>query len=266
MIKKIFHIADLHLRNYDRHDEFQKSIDAFLDGVSEASLQFEEGLILIAGDLFETQEQVSNEANNIMVQTLKKCLAVHPTLIIIGNHDLPKNRTRMDAITPLVDAINSNDLLYSKKSEVFDYKNVTFVHYCFLDDFAVQFPTKNPERKYIGLYHAPLQNCENPLNWVFNSKMAEHKTSVKLFKGCDVVLMGDIHYPQEIKGDGYSAYYVGSLYQQNFGEYVEKHGYGVLEIPEMFYTFVPINNGYGKYKCILSDANTPIEKMIFVNK
>ena len=265
MIKKIFHIADLHLRNYDRHNEFIESINLFLKDVRDFQLPYYDGVILIAGDLFETQEQVSNEANVLMVNTLKECLKLHPTLIIIGNHDLPKNRTRMDAITPLVSAIQSPNLIYSKKSEVLNLNHqLHFVHYCFLDNFAVQ-PPQTSDIK-IGLYHAPLQNCKNPLNWVFEKKMLEHKTSVSLFKGCDVVLMGDIHFPQEIKGDGYSAYYVGSLHQQNFGESVENHGYGILDIPSLSYTFVPINNGYGKYKCVIPDVNTPLDKMIIVNK
>ncbi len=51
---------------------------------------------------------------------------------------------------------------------------------------------------------------------------------VSKFKGCDLVLCGDIHKRQvfDIPG-GKKAYMVGSTIQQNFGETVRKHGYGV---------------------------------------
>lgn len=252
MIKKIFHTGDWHLRNYDRHSEFLETIDLFLGEVISDNLPYDEGLIVIAGDLFETQEFVSNEANTIMIGVIQRCLKIHPTLIIIGNHDLPRNRTRMDAITPIVNAIDNPNLKYSKYSESFTINGVVFVHYSFLDNFAVQIQNKINDVPHIGLYHAPLQNCKNPLNYVFEKKMQEHKTNVSLFNGCDCVLMGDIHYPQTIKGNGFNAYYCGSLYQQNFGELVEKHGFGILEVSNLSYIFVELNNSYGKYKLKIS--------------
>lgn len=266
MIKKIFHTADWHLRNFDRQDEFVESINLLLDSIKGYGLGFEEGIICITGDLFDTQEQVSNEANLIMVNTLSKCVAVHPVMIILGNHDLPKNRTRMDAITPIVAAMGNPNICYSKKSEIIKFSEINFVHYCFLDNFAVKLAEEDKGgQKFIGLYHAPLRNCKNPLNPVFEKKMQEYDTTSNIFENCDVVLMGDIHYPQKISHKDYECYYCGSLYQQNFGEYVNHHGYGVLDYETLDYTFVELNNSYGKYKIKVKSFNENVKNITITN-
>ena len=63
------------------------------------------------------------------------------------------------------------------------------------------------------------------------------------FKGCDLVLCGDIHKRQvfDIPGNK-KAYMVGSFIQQNFGEKISKHGYGVYDVENDEYTFVDIPN------------------------
>ncbi len=263
MIKNIFHTGDWHLRNFDRHLEFQESIELFLFEIVKYDLPYEKGLIVVTGDLFDNHEQISNEANLIMVQTLKKCLEVHPVLINIGNHDLPKNRTRLDAITPIVTAINHPDLKYTKNSEIFKFNGINFVHYSFLDNFAISCPS-DKDGLHIGLYHAPIQNCKQPLDWMFEKKMEDYSVNVNIFANCDIVLMGDIHYPQKIKGDGYNAYYCGSLYQQNFGEYVNKHGFGVLEIETLEYKFVEMQNSFGKYKFKIKNIDDIINQTVTI--
>jgi hypothetical protein len=57
------------------------------------------------------------------------------------------------------------------------------------------------------------------------------------------VLCGDIHKRQvfDIPGNK-KAYMVGSFIQQNFGERLTKHGYGVYEIDKDEYTFVDLPN------------------------
>lgn len=251
MIKKIFHTADWHLRNLDRHEEFLESFDLFINSIQSFGLDFDEAIICATGDFFDNHEQVSNEANDLMIQCFKKAIKIHPMIVIVGNHDLPKNRERLDAITPIVKAINNSNLKFSKKSEIFEFKGINFVHYCFLDNFSVRCPS-DKNGLYVGLYHALLQNCKNPLDWGFEKKMETYGVGINLFENCDVVLMGDVHFPQEIKHKEYSAYYCGSLYQQNFGEYVNKHGYGVLDINTLNYDFVELNNSYGKYKIKIS--------------
>jgi DNA repair exonuclease SbcCD nuclease subunit len=266
MIKKIFHTADWHLRNIDRHEEFKESIDLLLGSINSHSLNYEQAIICITGDIFDNHEHVSNEANLLMVKTIKRCLEIHPVCITIGNHDLPKNRTRMDAITPIVEAIGDSNLCYSKYSEIFNFYGINFAHYSFLDNFALRLNQDDIGSDIlIGLYHAPLRNCKNPLNPVFEKKMQEHETESSLFNGCSVVLMGDIHYPQKISHKGYDCYYCGSLYQQNFGEYVHYHGYGILDVETLDYSFIELTNSYGKYKLKIKSYNDSIKNVVITN-
>lgn len=266
MIKKIYHTADWHLRNFQRHEEFLESIDLLINHIKIDSTPYNEARICVTGDLFDNSEEISNEANLIMVKTIKQLLDYHPVIITIGNHDLPRNKTRLDAITPIVEAIADSNLKFSKYSETFEDDNIVFIHYSFLDNFAVQFPKKIQGKKYIGLYHAPLQNCKNPLNSIFEKKMIEYPTTMKLFHNCDVVLMGDIHFPQMIQGEGFKAYYCGSLYQQNFGEYVNHHGFGILNLETLEYKFQEIENSYGKYKIKLENIENLSVSFLNVNK
>ncbi len=63
------------------------------------------------------------------------------------------------------------------------------------------------------------------------------------FKGLDVVLCGDIHKRQVIDiPNKKKAYMVGSTIQQNFGESVTKHGFGVFDIKKDKYSFVDLSN------------------------
>jgi DNA repair exonuclease SbcCD nuclease subunit len=63
------------------------------------------------------------------------------------------------------------------------------------------------------------------------------------FDGCDLVLCGDIHKRQvfNIPG-GKKAYMIGSTIQQNFGETIEKHGYGIYDVENDKYDFVNLVN------------------------
>ena len=63
------------------------------------------------------------------------------------------------------------------------------------------------------------------------------------FSGCDLVLAGDIHKRQIIDiPNGKKAYMVGSLIQQNFGENISNHGFGVYDVKKDKYTFNNIEN------------------------
>ena len=63
------------------------------------------------------------------------------------------------------------------------------------------------------------------------------------FKGCDVVLAGDIHKRQIFDiPDGGKAYMVGSTICQNYGESIKNHGYGIFNLEDFSYTFRDLDN------------------------
>ena len=89
----------------------------------------------------------------------------------------------------------------------------------------------------IGLFHGQIEGSTTDIGFKF-----ENGYSLDSFVGLDLVLAGDIHKRQtyDIK-DGKKAYMVGSLVQQNFGESVRNHGYGIYDIKKDKYIFKDVD-------------------------
>lgn len=63
------------------------------------------------------------------------------------------------------------------------------------------------------------------------------------FKDLDLLLCGDIHKRQVFElPEGGRAIMVGSLIQQNFGETIKYHGYGIYDVENDGYEFYDIEN------------------------
>jgi DNA repair exonuclease SbcCD nuclease subunit len=56
------------------------------------------------------------------------------------------------------------------------------------------------------------------------------------------VLCGDIHKRQEFKFKTGKGYMIGSPIQQNIGESVGRHGYGIYDVESKKYTYVDLDN------------------------
>ena len=93
-------------------------------------------------------------------------------------------------------------------------------------------------RVKIGLFHGPVQGLTTNLGYKFEDGFESSK-----FDGCDLVLCGDIHKRQvfDIPG-GKKAYMIGSTIQQNYGETLTKHGYGIYDVENNKYEFVDLEN------------------------
>ena len=92
--------------------------------------------------------------------------------------------------------------------------------------------------KKIGLFHGPIVGLTTDIGYKFEDGFDTHR-----FMGCDLVLCGDIHKRQifDIPGQK-KAYMVGSTIQQNFGETVRKHGFGIYDVDNDKYEFVDLHN------------------------
>jgi DNA repair exonuclease SbcCD nuclease subunit len=90
----------------------------------------------------------------------------------------------------------------------------------------------------IGLFHGPVRGLTTDIGYKFDEGFDSDK-----FKGCDLVLCGDIHKRQvfDIPG-GKKAYMIGSTIQQNFGETISKHGFGIYDVKKDEYTFTDMEN------------------------
>ena len=125
MIKKIVHIADLHIRTYVMHDLYKAQFDKLLEEIKQHSIQWtadgirwDEIRIVIAGDIAHQKINISNEQLLLTSWFLNQLSGYGKVVIIPGNHDfLENNHERLDSITPVVELLNNKNIVYYKDNE-----------------------------------------------------------------------------------------------------------------------------------------------------
>jgi len=252
MIKKVFHIADLHFRTYNRHQECKEACYKFINEVKfymeDNNLSFEEVRIVIVGDIVHQKITISNELTMLLSWFLTECTKLCPTILIAGNHDLlENNKDRLDSLTPVIEIMNNSNISYFKESKCYLDDNIVWCVYSIFEgnsrpDIESALKEYGKDKKYIGLFHAPVDGAITSVGFEF-----EDSTELEQFNGCNVVMMGDIHHRQNFIYRGINIAYCGSFIQQDFGERVEGHGYLLWDIEHLDYTEHDIDTEYGYY-------------------
>ena len=183
-IETIAHIADIHYRNLQRHTEFKAVISNFLDQMK----KIKPDRIVMAGDVVHSRNQISPELVNIVSWFFNECSKVTKKVIIIpGNHDIvEQNKERMDALTPIINALDLDNIVYYSKSDVYVDENVAWVVYSIYDNNmkpdAILNNNFNGKTK-IGLFHGMINGATNNQGFKFL-----HGSDVEKFNVCDIVL------------------------------------------------------------------------------
>lgn len=241
---RIAHIADIHIRNYKYHKEYKAAFEDLYVKLREQRVD----LICLLGDIAHTKTDISPEFVKMTSDLFIELGKIAPTKIILGNHDLNcKAKARLDAITPIVDALNDKNIelwKYSGIRKCGSYLNndktvlpVNFNVFSILDPENWTRPESGAIN--IALYHGSISGCTVDNGWV----MENGDNNVECFEGHDLVLLGDIHKRQNMDKEGRIAY-PGSLIQQNFAEDREK-GFLVWNInskDNIVSEFVPVKN------------------------
>jgi DNA repair exonuclease SbcCD ATPase subunit/DNA repair exonuclease SbcCD nuclease subunit len=253
IIDKIYHLADIHIRNLQRHKEYRLVFQKFLDQVKQDNL--ENSVIYIAGDIAHAKTEMSPELVQEISTFLSQCADLRETIVITGNHDCNLNNShRLDVLTPIIKNLNHPKLHYFRDTGVYPFHNLTFVVYSILDhkDNWPKADTIAGENK-ICLFHGPVNKAETDIGYTVSS----NSFTVDMFDGFDMVLMGDIHRRQNL-GQGYEhIVYAGSLIQQNHGELLENHGYLLWDVLSRTYTEHHIHNDYGFLTIDVVDGKIP---------
>jgi len=216
-LTSVIHISDIHLRNFKRHTEYKRVFDNLYEYIKKT--HNEETLILLTGDIVHSKTDVTPELYQEVQMFLKTLCSFGQVLMIPGNHDANLNNSdRLDALTPIVNAINEKNLIYCKDSEIVEIGNVEFYHWSVFDKRSQYPKINNSEKTKICLYHGLVNNAQNDFGYVMTTDII----SAEDFAGFDYVMLGDIHtlqYMDERKRIAYP----GSLIQQNHGESIT-HG------------------------------------------
>jgi DNA repair exonuclease SbcCD ATPase subunit/DNA repair exonuclease SbcCD nuclease subunit len=253
-VKTIIHLADIHIRLFKRHQEYDQVFKTLYGLLDKRDLS--ESVIVVAGDIVHAKTDMSPEMVRVASEFLKSLADKTDTVIIAGNHDLNlANPHRLDALTPIVDNLGHERLHYFRESGIYDFADVQFaVHSVIGDQADWPSPSEMDSRPKIALYHAPVNKAQTDVGYSVTSKV-----TVETFNGYDMVMLGDIHKMQILqqKAPGLPEIaYAGSLIQQNHGESLDNHGFFVWDVAKSSIAeYVEVPNDYG-YCTITIDSKT----------
>ena len=241
IINKVYHLADLHIRNLQRHKEYKIIFKKFLKQVKEDKI--EDSIIYFAGDIAHAKTEMSPELVQEISWFLTECSKLRETVLITGNHDCNLNNShRLDVLSPIIKNLNNPRIHYLRDTGVYNIHNLTFVVYSILDN-KENWPKGDTidGENTICLFHGPVNKAQTDIGYTVSS----NSFTVDMFDGFDMVMLGDIHKRQTF-GKGYEHIaYAGSMIQQNHGELLENHGYLLWDIPTRTFTEHHLHNDYG---------------------
>lgn len=240
-VKKILHLADIHIRLFKRHDEYK---ECFKRLYADLHAHIEEGtVIVVAGDIVHSKTDMSPELVNLASMFLKQLASLAPTIVIAGNHDLNMaNKNRLDALSPIVDSIKHHNLHYLKDSGVYRCADVDFAVLSIIGDrTAWPTPDQCTARTKIALFHDAVFGATTDVGF----SVQKQSMTVEDFAGYDIVLLGDIHRHQVLQEANPIIVYPGSLIQQNHGESLKGHGWCEWDVVTRTFKFHELHNEYG---------------------
>ena len=249
-VKKVIHIADIHIRTFRMHDEYGAAFKTFLKKIRVLvqGYEREEIRIVIAGDYVHQKITISNELLILGTWFLRKLDKIAPVVIIAGNHDLlENNKDRVDSITPMVQLLPDLNIQYLKESKCYVDENIVWANYSIFEENArpniEEVRLDHKDKTFIGLYHAPIMGATTDIGYEFDESTSLEQ--VFNYKGCPIV-------------------YPSSLIQQNFGETIDKHGFLWWDIEDRTFEEFDIETDYGFYQFkinSLDDLETGTERL-----
>jgi len=286
-ITKLYHLSDLHIQLYKRHNEYQEVFNNVLDylkkekklyGIPELTNKNIPIIALITGDILHSKSDLSPECIQLTYNFLKSLSNLMPLVIIPGNHDVNmNNKERLDALTPIIaDLPKSNPIYYFLESGVYQLSNLMFYHASIFDcNIIPPIHTKQKNFTSIMLYHGRVNGAV-----LFNGlELTEDNNKTitpSAFANYDITCLGDIHKHQFITPN---IAYAGSLIQQNLGEDINNHGLIKWNIESKTGQLIPIQNTWSyvtlyvdnkkaNHQCLgkdnIHDTNCPLSHNIRV--
>jgi len=120
----ILHIADIHIRNFTRHKEYREAFRKLYQAVADTP---ESTLVYIGGDIVHSKIDISPELIDLTSEFLFNLAELRTTVLIMGNHDANlNNESRLDALSPIINNINHDNLHYLDKAEIYKFGNIDF--------------------------------------------------------------------------------------------------------------------------------------------
>tara|TARA_R110001592_G_scaffold188358_6_gene433585 strand:+ start:8479 stop:11616 length:3138 start_codon:yes stop_codon:yes gene_type:complete len=217
MTVKIAHIADVHWRGLSRHEEYRKTFEIFFQQCRKLKPDY----IYIGGDIVHSKTQnISPELISHLSWWFNEMAKISKVVVILGNHDgLMLNTDRMDTVSPIIEALDNENICFYKDSGVYQFADHPGFNWCVLSCFdTANWKNARPKKGdiNIGLYHGAIWGSHTDMDF-----MLEGDDNIDIFKGYDFAMLGDIHKRQALDKEK-RIWYSGSTIPQNFGETQQK--------------------------------------------
>lgn len=243
-VDKIFHISDIHVYNYQRHEEYIEVFEKLYKIIRERMT--DNSIIFLGGDIVHSKTNMSPELFSVVSNLLSTLCNMLPTIVILGNHDLNlNNKTRLDALTPIINSLNLPTLHFLNETNVYKYEQIAFSLLHVKDKIENVIPAKSFDAETkILMYHGPVKNSATAYGYLLEGNYLD----VLDHADYDYILLGDIHKHQYLNLERTAAY-PSSLIQQNFGEDLT-HGIIEWDLNKKTSEFIKIasSNGYYTFK------------------
>lgn len=241
-LQHVCHLADIHIRLFRRHEEYELAFERLYADIREKNLQ--DFVIVLAGDIVHAKTDMSPEMVEVTSKFLKNIADIAPTILIAGNHDCNlANTNRLDALSPIVNNLKHPDLYYVRESAVVEVADTSFAVMSIFDE-QDQWPTADEidnTRTKVALYHGPVHGSTTDANFTITNRHVHANT----FAGYHIAMLGDIHKHQVLQEANPIIVYASSLIQQSHGESLDNHGWCLWNIPTKSFEFIPLHNDYG---------------------
>jgi len=192
-IQKIYHISDVHIRNLKRHQEYKTVFSRTVDAIK--STLKPNDIIFLGGDIVHAKTDMTPELVQSVQEFFKQFADVAPTILITGNHDANlNNKSRLDALTPIVNALNHPNLHYLKDSGVYQIADKHFVVMSVFDKPKDFIKANSFTADYkIALHHGAVNNAMTDIGF----RLQNDHVDIDMFDGYKLTLLGDIHKPAQ---------------------------------------------------------------------
>lgn len=249
----ILHISDIHIRLNKRHSEFREVFNTLYEEVNRIP---PDTLITFLGDLFHSKSDLSPECVQMASDFITNLANLRPLVIVAGNHDCTlSNKSRLDSLTPIIDALNNPNVFYLKTTGLYGFGNILFNNMCVFDAperyiVGKDIPDiyRNQYEHIIALFHGAVDRASLDTGYSISNPSIMNP----LFDWNDIALLGDIHKKQDMQDydpDNHKPCirYCGSLICQNHGEPLKGHGYSLWDLNTRTYTHHELKNDTGYF-------------------
>ena len=249
-VDRIYHLSDIHIRNVKRHKEYRS---VFEKVYKEIDKNKENSVIYLGGDIVHAKLDMSPELIDLTSEFFTELANLCPLLVLPGNHDCNlNNKHRLDALSPIIRALDNPNIHYIKDSGVYQVGDVGFSVMSVFEEPDSYVKAKDYDSKTkIALYHGSVFGSQTDFGFILPNSDIDKD----IFDGFDMVLLGDIHKRQYLNDEKTIAY-PGSLIQQNFGEDFGK-GFLVWDVDKRDSKFINVPNDYGYYTVNVVNGHIP---------